>query len=62
VQVLADGAWYGFDPANGIPQDERYVVVATGRDYDDVPPLRGTYHGQAEEQWSTSVRIGVNGQ
>ncbi|GMU40779.1 MAG: hypothetical protein AMXMBFR23_16450 [Chloroflexota bacterium] len=59
VQVLAEGAWYGFDPANGIPQDERYVIVAVGRDYDDVPPLRGTYSGEAEEQWSTSVRIGA---
>ncbi|MDA0271308.1 MAG: transglutaminase family protein [Chloroflexi bacterium] len=59
VQVMADGAWYGFDPANAIPQDERYVIVAAGRDYDDVPPLRGTYAGQAVEQWSTSVRIGA---
>jgi transglutaminase-like putative cysteine protease len=56
-QVLAGDAWLGFDPANGVPQDERYVVTAVGRDYDDIPPLRGTYTGVAEEEWSTSVRV-----
>jgi transglutaminase-like putative cysteine protease len=57
VQVLDGGAWYGFDPANNARQDERYVVTAVGRDYDDVPPIRGTYFGHAEERWSTEVRI-----
>ncbi|MEX2032223.1 MAG: transglutaminase family protein [Dehalococcoidia bacterium] len=57
VQVLVDDHWHGFDPANGDTQDERYVVTAVGRDYDDVPPVRGTYRGQAREEWTTSVRI-----
>jgi len=57
VQVLDDGAWYGFDPANNARQDAHYVVTAVGRDYDDVPPIRGTYFGAAEERWSTEVRI-----
>jgi transglutaminase-like putative cysteine protease len=61
-EVLEGDAWYGFDPANGVPQDERYVVTAVGRDYDDVPPLRGTYSGVAEERWSTSVRVGTETQ
>jgi transglutaminase-like putative cysteine protease len=57
VQALIDGHWHGFDPANGGLQDERYVVTAVGRDYDDVPPVRGTYRGVAREEWTTSVRI-----
>lgn len=57
VQVLVDGVWHGFDPANGSPQDERYVITAVGRDYDDIPPVRGTYRGTASEEWTTSVRI-----
>lgn len=57
VQVLIDGAWHGFDPANGMPQDERYAITAVGRDYDDIPPVRGTYRGAASEEWTTSVRI-----
>ena len=57
VQVYHQGAWYGFDPANNTRQDERYVVTAVGRDYDDVTPVQGSYFGHAEEQWSTEVRI-----
>ena len=57
AQVYADGAWHGFDPSNRTAQDERYVVTAVGRDYDDVPPLRGSYRGLAEQAWSASVRV-----
>jgi hypothetical protein len=28
-----------------------------GRDYDDIPPVRGTYRGTTSEEWTTSVRI-----
>lgn len=59
VQILDGDAWHGFDPANNTRQDERYVVTAVGRDYDDVPPLRGTYLGEGVEQWSTEIRIGA---
>ena len=34
----ARGAWFGFDPANSRTQDERYIVIGMGRDYDDVLP------------------------
>ena len=50
-----DGEWYGFDPTNAIPVGERHVVVARGRDYDDVPPLKGVYRGAA----STAIGVGV---
>ena len=33
--------WLGLDPTNDAMVDERYVVVGFGRDYADVPPLRG---------------------
>lgn len=45
---LADGSWLGFDPTNDQLADERYTVVAWGRDYDDVPPLRGVIYTDAE--------------
>jgi transglutaminase-like putative cysteine protease len=35
--------WSGFDPTHGCRSDERHIGVAIGRDYDDVPPLRGVY-------------------
>jgi transglutaminase-like putative cysteine protease len=65
VQLFDGDAWHGFDPTNHARQDGRYVVVGVGRDYDDVPPLRGTYQGVAEERYSTSVRLrsgGASGQ
>ena len=39
------GRWTAFDPANGVPVGERHVVVGPGREYGDVPPLKGVYAG-----------------
>jgi transglutaminase-like putative cysteine protease len=39
------GGWWGYDPTNDIPVGHRHVWVATGRDYADVPPLKGIYSG-----------------
>jgi transglutaminase-like putative cysteine protease len=36
-----DGRWLGLDPTNDQLVDERYITVGWGRDYADVPPLRG---------------------
>jgi transglutaminase-like putative cysteine protease len=44
VEVWA-GEWLALDPTNGGPVGERHVLVARGRDYVDVPPLKGIYHG-----------------
>src|SRR5690348_4796256 len=41
-----DGVWRGFDPTNNEPPTERHVVVATGRNYDDVRPLAGVFSGR----------------
>ena len=39
------GSWRPVDPTTNVPVAERHVVVARGRDYADVPPLKGLYHG-----------------
>jgi transglutaminase-like putative cysteine protease len=57
VQAWHDGAWHGYDPANNCPQDERYVIIGVGRDYDDVAPIRGSYRGLAEEEWHAVVSV-----
>ncbi|MGW2961323.1 transglutaminase family protein [Streptomyces sp. NPDC001220] len=39
------GDWCGYDPTNRVRVDESHVVVARGRDYDDVTPHKGIYRG-----------------
>lgn len=40
--------WLGLDPTNDQLVDQRYVVVGRGRDYADVPPLRGIIYTNSE--------------
>ena len=39
------GDWHPLDPTSGSAVAERHVLVARGRDYADVAPLKGVYHG-----------------
>lgn len=39
------GGWQGFDPTNNVEIGDRHVLVGRGRDYNDIPPLRGVYAG-----------------
>jgi transglutaminase-like putative cysteine protease len=48
--------WVAFDPTHDREIDERYVVVGHGRHYDDVPPNRGIYRGNARETLRAEVR------
>ena len=49
--------WRGFDPANDCDCDERHIRVAVGRDYGDVPPVRGTFRGNADSTLYTEVSV-----
>ncbi|MGP4053245.1 transglutaminase family protein [Mycobacterium sp. 4D054] len=40
--------WLGLDPTNNQMVDERYVTVGYGRDYADIPPLRGIIYTDSE--------------
>jgi transglutaminase-like putative cysteine protease len=51
------GEWCAFDPTNGIFADRRHVLVARGRDYGDVAPLKGIYHGAPSTTLEVSVTI-----
>ena len=48
--------WVPFDPTHNRAVNDRYVVVAHGRHYDDVPPNKGIYRGNADETLRTEVR------
>lgn len=50
-------AWIEFDPTNACLADERHVLVAWGRDFGDVSPLRGVIHGGGEHQLNVAVTV-----
>jgi transglutaminase-like putative cysteine protease len=39
------GDWLVLDPTAGHLVDRRYLVVGRGRDYADVAPVKGIFHG-----------------
>jgi transglutaminase-like putative cysteine protease len=49
--------WVGFDPTNNVMAGERHIVLATGRDYNDVPPSRGVYKGDADSVLTVDVAV-----
>ena len=51
------GGWRPLDPTSGAPVRERHVVVARGRDYADIPPLKGIYHGAPVSSQTVSVEV-----
>lgn len=51
------GDWQGFDPTNNIEISDRHVLVGRGRDYNDVPPLRGVFAGPYKSALHVTVTI-----
>ncbi|MFN3582873.1 transglutaminase domain-containing protein [Phenylobacterium sp.] len=52
---VPDLGWTGFDPANGVCPDPRYLRVAVGLDYLDAAPLRGARRGGGQERLRVAV-------
>jgi transglutaminase-like putative cysteine protease len=58
AEVAVPGAgWWGLDPTNQQEVGPRHVKIGHGRDYDDVPPLRGVYRGPADQQLDVAVEM-----
>ena len=49
--------WVGLDPTNRSVADHKYVRIAIGRDYQDVPPTRGVIEGGGDSQLEVDVRM-----
>jgi len=49
--------WVGFDISNRISPDERYVRVATGRDYLDAAPVTGVAIGGGQADLTVSLAV-----
>jgi len=57
VEWYCGDGWRGFDPTNQIDIGDRHVTVGHGRDYNDVPPLRGVYAGSFTSTLFVTVEI-----
>jgi transglutaminase-like putative cysteine protease len=51
------GTWWAFDPTNAVDVGVRHAMVARGRDYSDVSPVKGVYAGNADNTMSVEVLI-----
>lgn len=51
------GEWWGFDPTNDTEITPQYVAVSSGRDYSDVPPLKGIISGGGASELDVIVEM-----
>lgn len=58
LEVFVPGhGWWALDPTNDQTVGELHVKIGHGRDYEDVMPLRGVYHGGSEHDLGVQVNI-----
>jgi len=57
---LPNRGWFGLDPTNNTLSDERYVKIATGCDYDDAAPIRGSFNGPPGATTQLEVSVAVD--
>ena len=55
--MLPDGHWIDLDPTNDQFVDDRYVTTGWGRDYADVPPLKGVIYSDSRK---TKLTVSVD--
>jgi transglutaminase-like putative cysteine protease len=53
----APAGWVHLDPTNGLVARDEHIVLAWGRDFSDVSPLRGMILGGGEHFYSVAVEV-----
>jgi transglutaminase-like putative cysteine protease len=54
---IPDWGWLALDPTNAQQVGQRHIVIGHGRDYDDVPPVRGVFSGRGRPSTDAEVEI-----
>jgi transglutaminase-like putative cysteine protease len=61
IEALVPGErepiWVSADPTNRTLGGESHVKIGHGRNYADVPPVKGVYRGGAGAELSASVKM-----
>ncbi len=55
--LLPKFGWLGLDPTNNQQVDGRYIKIGVGRDYSDVPPIKGSYRGTGKQKLTVEVAV-----
>jgi transglutaminase-like putative cysteine protease len=55
--AIPDWGWLALDPTNAQQVGQRHIAIGHGRDYDDVPPVRGIYSGGGRPSTDAIVEI-----
>jgi transglutaminase-like putative cysteine protease len=58
--LIPEAGWSGFDPTHGGRTTDHHIRLAVGRDYADVPPLRGVYRSTGQRQ-TMRVSLDITG-
>ncbi|MEZ5305391.1 MAG: transglutaminase family protein [Verrucomicrobiales bacterium] len=58
---LPDTGWIDLDPTNNLVCGDEHIVVATGRDFGDVSPLRGAVLGGGNQEIVIEVTMEPEG-
>jgi transglutaminase-like putative cysteine protease len=54
---IPNAGWLGFDPTNNVRVGESHIKIGHGRDYDDVPPIKGWRTGGGSETLGVEVQV-----
>ncbi|MDN3667059.1 transglutaminase N-terminal domain-containing protein [Algibacter miyuki] len=54
---IPEFGWVDFDPTNNQIPKNQHIIVAYGRDYYDVPPLKGVIYSSGENKMKVAVDI-----
>ncbi|MBF0098245.1 MAG: transglutaminase family protein [Magnetococcales bacterium] len=56
--LLPNGGWIDLDPTNNLLPSDQHITIAWGRDYSDIPPLKGVVIGGGSHS-SLQVQVDV---
>jgi transglutaminase-like putative cysteine protease len=56
-----EAGWVDLDPTNNVVPAEHHVLLAWGRDYDDVSPLKGVILGGGRHEVRVAVEVTLEG-